>query len=133
MLYTSYFGKLKQIQKFPGTVYPISIAAVTPKWFQGRSFTQLAPSFELLHDWKTGHADEAAYRARYMEQLNRLDVHEILRELPYLLPTIIWDIHENPEYHVALLCYEKPDAFCHRHLVAEWFTNNGISCEEMKL
>ena len=31
---------------------------------------------------------------------------------------------------IALICYEKPSDFCHRHLVAEWFRNHGHNCEE---
>ena len=32
--------------------------------------------------------------------------------------------------HIALICYEKPTDFCHRHLVADWFNKNGIRCKE---
>ena len=31
---------------------------------------------------------------------------------------------------IALICYEKPTDFCHRHLVADWLNKNGIECEE---
>ena len=34
--------------------------------------------------------------------------------------------------HVTLLCYEKPDDFCHRHLVSKWFNEHGYKCEEWK-
>lgn len=34
---------------------------------------------------------------------------------------------------IALICYEKPTDFCHRHLVAEWLTTNGIKCDEIAL
>jgi uncharacterized protein (DUF488 family) len=34
------------------------------------------------------------------------------------------------DYHIVLLCYEKPDSFCHRHLVAKWFNENGFPIEE---
>lgn len=35
MLYTSYFGKVK---KLPENIIPVSIAAITPRWFQGKSY-----------------------------------------------------------------------------------------------
>ena len=31
---------------------------------------------------------------------------------------------------VALVCYEKPEGFCHRHLVADWLNENGIVVKE---
>lgn len=40
-------------------------------------------------------------------------------------------VYRNPDYHIALLCYEKPDDFCHRHLVADWLRKNGYECEEL--
>ena len=36
----------------------------------------------------------------------------------------------NKDIDIALLCYEKPDDFCHRHLVADWLNKNGYKCEE---
>ena len=38
------------------------------------------------------------------------------------------DLCEVPR--IALVCYEKPSDFCHRHLVADWFNKNGIECKE---
>lgn len=31
---------------------------------------------------------------------------------------------------IALICYEKSEDFCHRHLVVDWLNNNNIKCEE---
>lgn len=31
---------------------------------------------------------------------------------------------------VALVCYERPQDFCHRHIVADWLRSNGIECNE---
>jgi SAM-dependent methyltransferase len=36
----------------------------------------------------------------------------------------------NFPYTIALICYEKPSDFCHRHLVADWLNENGIECKE---
>ena len=30
----------------------------------------------------------------------------------------------------ALICYEKPSDFCHRHLVSEWLKERGFDIEE---
>ena len=38
---------------------------------------------------------------------------------------------QNEYYNsIVLICYEKPDDFCHRHLVANWFNENGVNCKE---
>lgn len=37
---------------------------------------------------------------------------------------------ENPDIHVALICYEKPSDFCHRHLIAKWLRAYGVECTE---
>lgn len=34
------------------------------------------------------------------------------------------------ENDIALICYEKPTDFCHRHLVADWLNKNGFKCDE---
>ena len=31
---------------------------------------------------------------------------------------------------IALICYEKPSDFCHRHLVADWLIERGFDVEE---
>lgn len=33
---------------------------------------------------------------------------------------------------ICLICYEKPNDFCHRHLVADWFRENGYEAVEFK-
>ena len=57
-----------------------------------------------------------------MDQLNAVDV---IKELNYLVPNV------NGK-NIALICYEKPSDFCHRHLVAEWLNDNGFKCEEWR-
>jgi hypothetical protein len=42
--------------------------------------------------------------------------------------------HMNPEEtDIILLCYEKPNEFCHRHLVANWLSENGYECRELQI
>ncbi len=52
-----------------------------------------------------------------MKQLDTLNVHEVADDL----------------YGKILLCYEKPENFCHRHILAEWLRKNGYKCEELEL
>ena len=37
---------------------------------------------------------------------------------------------DSSEFHVALVCYETPEKFCHRHLVSKWLQDNNIDCAE---
>lgn len=116
MIYTTYFGKLK---KLPKTIVPVSIALNNPKGYNGFSLISLAPTKYLLNHWKIYHDDEY-YTMRYKEKLETLDVAEITAFINGF----------NPGGDVALVCYEKPADFCHRHIVRNWLNQNGIACEE---
>ena len=70
----------------------------------------------------------------YFAKLKELEKHNIIlisicgtviKELNYLVPNV------NGK-DIALICYEKPSDFCHRHLVAEWLNKNGFKCEEWR-
>ena len=49
---------------------------------------------------------------------------------------VVYDLEEmvRKQYvknkDIALVCYEKPSDFCHRHLVAKWLKENGYNVEE---
>ena len=53
--------------------------------------------------------------------LDQLCVEEVLQDLESL----------SNGADVVLLCYEKADAFCHRHLVSDWLHSYNIDCEEL--
>lgn len=59
------------------------------------------------------------------EVLEHLDAASTVMKLCYL--TLNFDSED-----IALICYEKPSDFCHRHLVAEWLNQNGFKCEEWR-
>lgn len=116
-IYTSYFARLKSL---PKTVVPIAICLYPPDWYTGLCYKLLAPTPSTFLQFK-----RTANRQRFEENfydgtLRCLDpqgVRETLSEL-------------SNGQDVALLCYGKSTAFCHRHLVAEWFRSNGIECTE---
>ena len=121
MLYTSYFANIRNL---PDNVLPIAICGKTPQWFEGLHYKRFAPKYKSFIEWKQTQ-DNARYTRCFEEQvLNHLDIEDVLNDL----------INISTHYaHIALVCYEKPDAFCHRHLVAEWFRRNGYACEEWGL
>ncbi len=113
MLYTSYFGNIK---KLPEGYTIISISRMCPKGIKMKMYGKLAPSAELLSDYKSGLVSWEQYVERYKkETLSKLNPTEVAKELG-----------DN----VILLCYEKADDNCHRHIVSEWLRNAGININE---
>lgn len=135
MIYTSYFAKLKSL---PDNIIPISICGKAPDWYKGLQYKKLAPKYDFFMKWKENH-DNDYYIECFKEQvLDGLDICDVVDNLYKLLTEekrmlieitncLPWN---NPHVNIALICYEKPSDFCHRHLVSEWLNKNGIPCEE---
>lgn len=117
MLYTSYFSSKKYIKE-----QGISISRWNKFW-QGESYPDLFPSQTLLSWWKSLTKEEQeseecqhSYFEAYKEEtLFKLDPNKVAADL------------ENK----VLLCYEKSEAFCHRHIVAAWLRHWGYEVEEL--
>ena len=131
MIFTSYFAKAK---KFPENVIPIAISAIVPSWYKGLTYSKLAPDYDILMKYKCDHNEADYFKCFNDTVLKRLNPLWVLADLRILLgqddestPINFW---ENPDMHVALLCYEKPSDFCHRHMVSEWLRNYGVECRE---
>lgn len=123
MIYTSYFANIKNL---PENVIPISIARHTPDWYKGLHYPTLAPSFELLCMWKANECNRDYYIKRfYDETLNRLNAYSVVMHLKHLCEVSLWG-----NVDICLVCYEKPENFCHRHLVRAWLNAGGFECRE---
>jgi uncharacterized protein (DUF488 family) len=109
---TSYFSR------FSHHPNAISIAHTTPASFLGRIYSPLAPPWWLISAMKQNKITKEEYkRLYYRDILNKLDPQEVFAEL-------------GPD--AILCCYERPDDFCHRHIVAEWLSDAlGITVEEI--
>ena len=134
MIYTSYFA---QLNKLPNNIIPISICAKAPDWYKGLQYKKLAPKYDFFMEWKKNHDNDYYIEHFQNEVLNTLNPLKVLTELQIKIPDDIKiqmqsPFYSNHEWHVALICYEKPSDFCHRHLVAKWLTENGFPCEEYK-
>lgn len=114
-IFTGYFAKLKKYQA--AGLIPVSIARITPEWFHGQEFKELAPSNDLLKRYKAGKVSEDLYKTEYFQQLDQVKWKKVLKNLK-----------EN----TVLLCYEKTGTFCHRHLLAEYLKEAGYNIEEYK-
>lgn len=117
MLYTSYFAQLKNL---PKDIVPISICGRAPDWYDELQYKQLAPKYGFFMEWKRNHDNDFYIKHFNEEVLNQLNVNNVIKDLKSL-------VNNNS---IALICYEKPDDFCHRHLVANWFNENGVNCKE---
>ena len=121
MLFTSYFGNLKSL---PKNIIPISICGKAPDWYNGLQYKKLAPKYEFFMKWKENH-DNDYYVECFNEQvLSKLNPKQVFVDLLEMTPSDI----TFP--NIALICYEKPNEFCHRHLVAKWLEENGYECKE---
>ena len=114
---TTYFAKIGQL---PDSIVPLSICGRVPDWYHGAQFKVLAPKWWFFQEWKKNH-DNAFYLKHFdAEVLGPLDAADIVRRLVEL----------SGGKDMALVCYEKPGDFCHRHHVAEWLTENGFPTSE---
>ena len=113
-LYTSNYARNSKHPK------AMSISAVAPRWYKGKAYLDLAPTWDFLNEYKEGKIDQVEYTKRYMNLLlnvRQLDPQKVVDDL---------------EDGTVMLCYESPNDFCHRHIVAKWLMDNtDVIVEEL--
>lgn len=120
MIYTGYFGKLKEYEKRGLT--PVCIAGYAPKDYTGARYRALAPHRVWWQEWHDKGLSEKWYQDKYDETvLTQLNPHKVAADLQAFGKDVV------------LLCYEKPSEFCHRHLIANWLNKNGQNVMEYNL
>lgn len=113
MYYTSYYAAIKKL----GVIVPISISRSIPKNVKTERYPKLAPTWDMINGNQDNYLKQYA---KILQQLNPQIVLEDLLKLSVGKP-------------FALMCYEKPNEFCHRHLVSEWLNLNlGIGMIEVE-
>lgn len=109
-MYTSNFSKSAADPR------AVSIARRAPPWYTGPSYLDLAPTEELLNHWHMYH-DQQHYLIEFQKQLDKLDPLKVLNDL-------------GPD--AVLCCWEAPDVFCHRFIIARWLEYHcGIVISEI--
>lgn len=113
---TSYFARYKGDNG-------VSICRLTPSWYIGHEYRDLSPKYWMLSKYQDGTIDEDEYtRLFYRHVLSKLDASKVYSELRSMVGSD----------DIVLLCYEEPDKFCHRYIVAEWFKRElGIDILEL--
>lgn len=112
-IYTSYFSNINNLLKH-NFINLISVAGKCPNDFQFKQFKKLAPKYVWWKEWHDKHLSNEYYINKYLETvLNHLNPIEIYFKLT-----------NNNTSDVVLLCWETPNLFCHRHLIANWLNES---------
>lgn len=106
VIYTSYFGNMKKLSA--NGVLPICVALYKPRFFTGVQLQNVAPTRYML----SPACSEQEYIKLYNGILSRLNAFQVLNQIKTL----------SGGRNIALCCYEKPDDFCHRHILAQWLS-----------
>ena len=117
MIYTGYYSKVKKYQEAELKLISISVTEPMGIKVDGK-IPELAPNRELFSRYKMGNIDEMEYTSIYMDQLDKIGIRDILLKI------------HNFGDDVVLLCWEAPNRFCHRHILADYI--NGKTKLEIK-
>lgn len=120
--YTGYFARIEKYKELG--LYPVSIARYNPKGMNIFTWSAVAPSEDILRDYKSGKITEIEYDFRYRLQLQNRNILEDLYFIDSKIPK---------EYNgIVLCCYEKSGTFCHRYILAEYIDEKfSISVKEV--
>jgi len=112
--FSSYYA---QIPNIPKDYILVSISGDIPDYIKDQINIwdcRLAPNRDLFREYKNspkGRQRENLFVQRFKnEVLTKYDITEILKS---------WSDKCGLEQKYVLLCYEMPNCFCHRHIVAE--------------
>ena len=120
MIYTSNYEEC-----YVGNLISISGDKGRSVGFVGKSITALAPKYHFFREYKDNigkipQEENVRFYIKhyYDEVLSQVDVMELLKD------------EEDP----ILLCYEKDQVFCHRHVLAEYIEiKYGIHVDDVKI
>lgn len=139
MIYTTYFANLKNLDH--ETSCSIAICGKSPDGYKGLEYKKLAPKWWFFKQWKENHDNDFYIENFNKEVLSVTSPQKVMTDIRNIIAFVYgvdmvdyserwW---ENVPYDIYLVCYEKPNDFCHRHLVADWFTANGIEVKEASI
>ena len=121
MFYTGYYSKVKEYIQAGLKTVGISMTRPNGVVVDGE-LPDLYPDKDILWDHKNGEIDEIEYIGKYLDQLDRIGIRDILLK-----------IHSFGD-DVVLLCWESPEKFCHRHILADYINRHSkLNVEEYKI
>lgn len=108
---TGYFAKL---QKYIELGYvPIGIVRFKPKWYFHKNKELFAPSIQLLLSFKDGEITSEEFSNLYIEELKSKNGVLKFKEMVRIYKILGVE-------KIVLLCFEKAEDTCHRHVLAEY-------------
>lgn len=107
-IYTSYFASWRN---FPEGSLEVGVTRFAPKGLQ-INLPALAPSESLLRQWRSHEIDEFMFKHKYITELKDRGL------TPNGVRALLSEFLDKRD--IILCCYEKPNEFCHRHILAEW-------------
>lgn len=116
-IYTSYFSNVRNL---PNNIIPIAICGKIKFSWQYPTYKKLAPRWSFFSKWLENKDNEYYREHFFKEVLEPLNPDQVVKELEKI----------SGGKDVALICYESPEKFCHRHLVAEWLSKKNYAVEE---
>lgn len=122
-IYTSYFANLQNL--LDAEIYPVAICWKVPDFFSVYpNIESVAPSTSILIEYKKSDGtekDKERYKQRYYDEI--LCAY---RFHPEYLTGLLESFSEAERgKDIAMCCYERPEDFCHRHLLADWFNERS--------
>lgn len=126
ILYTSYFANWRKYKGLDS--FLISVTRFPPKYINFKeegiyNWSILAPSKELLLAYKDGSITKEDFRTKYIIQISQnTEARKAMNTIKNSLDNGV---------NVTLLCYEKSEDFCHRHILAEIFDEAGYNIKEI--
>lgn len=121
MIYTGYWAKIKEYEQ--NKLTPVGISGWSPEGYTGKTYKKLAPKYAWWKEWHDNNLSEQWYINKYNETV-----------LQTLNPIVVAQELQKIGDNIVLLCFETPEKFCHRHLVAEWLNKNTkIKVQEFEL
>ena len=124
-LYTGYFARTDIYVVH--NLLPVSVSASVPNGFDYPAFKSIAPSWNLIHLYKDGLISVTDYTKEYLSSLSKLTENAVLEDCKDYLRISSCD-------GIVFCCWEAPDKFCHRHLLADYIKDNfSLVVEEYKI
>lgn len=127
MIYTSYYTKMSRLPADDKIFLRVSNSQ--PSWFKHLTIpcSKFYPEWLLIEGVKNNTITEAEYEQAYLLMLNsdpefKQKMQNKLKELQ----------SNNPDKDIILLCWEAPDKFCHRHILADWLDMGIYEYDNLK-
>lgn len=126
-LYTSYFANWRNWKKLNNT-FNVAVTRFKPKYMdfkrEGIELIQpLSPPKELLLAYKNNKVTEKDFEKQFRKYI--ISNEESIKSIDEICRCL------DNGTNVLMLCFEKKDMFCHRHILSQIFNKIGYKTKEV--